>query len=92
MIDINGDEEALLRAEAQTHGVPVEECARHILARQLQAPLNAQPTLLLLESWDREDATDNPEELAARQREWSELDKALASGRLLLRGPETETP
>jgi hypothetical protein len=73
VIDLTPEEEARLQAAARSLGVDPVECARRVLAEHLPPVQPGAATLALFAAWEAEDATDDPEELAARQREWDEL-------------------
>jgi hypothetical protein len=75
-ISLSPDSEAGLRRKADALGQPLNVYAAHVLE---QAAAGAAPgpsdhaTMELLRSWNAQDATDDPAELAARQREWEEF-------------------
>lgn len=46
--------------------------------------------IALLQSWSKEDATDDPAEFAARQQDWEELSSNLTANRLSLPAPKVE--
>ena len=83
-IQLTAEEESRLEAAARRHGVAVGECARRLLTGQLAPAPPVDATLALLDAWDVEDATDDPDEIAARIREWEELKANLAANRLAL--------
>ena len=74
-----------LKTEAQRRGVDPNECARQLIEEALPKP--DQATLDLLAKWEAEDATDDPEELARREREAEEFMQNLARNRLEMEGP-----
>jgi len=88
VIKLTPEEEAWLRAVAGAKGLDVEEMAHRILSSQLPSSVSTDPTLRLLEEWDREDATDDNDEIAARQREWDEFQNGVSARGLHLRKPE----
>ena len=86
VIDLTPEEEARLRAAAQRQGMDAAELARRTLAEHL--PPAAPPedaTLALFARWEAEDRTDDPEEIAARNREWEEQKANLEANPLSLR-------
>ncbi len=48
----------------------------HVVYSQEQLAKN-QAALIMLEEWDREDETDDPQEVARRQAEWEEFKKGM---------------
>ena len=65
----------------------MEDLAHRFVSIHL-CPVTVDPTLALLEAWDREDAAEDPEELTARRRDWEEVRDGLAVNRLVLRTPK----
>lgn len=86
-IKLTPEEETRLRAVANSRGIGIEDMARHLISRQLPPTGSKDPTLTLLEEWDREDATEDAREIAARQREWHEFREGTGSSGLALREP-----
>src|SRR5206468_3027720 len=84
-IQLSPDIENRLKTEAQRRGLNLSECASQLLDQALPKPDHA--TLDLLAKWDEEDATDDPEEIARRQREAEEFLQNLARNRLEMEGP-----
>jgi hypothetical protein len=72
-IKLTEDEEARLRAAADRNGVSASECARQLLVTHLPPGEPKDRTLELFAQWEAEDATDDPEEIARRNREWEEF-------------------
>lgn len=69
-----------LRQEAARRGVAPEDFARQLIETQLFVPQpgNAnQPALKMLEDWDREDRTEDPDEIARRQQQFEEFKSAI---------------
>jgi hypothetical protein len=81
VIDLTPEEEARLHAAARSLGVDPVECARRVLSEHLPPAQPGVATLALFATWEAEDATDDPEELAARQREWDELKASMNASR-----------
>ncbi len=90
--------EARLLALAQRRGQTPEATIEAVIEREVaaepetadsSAPLTAQtdPTLALFAKWAEEDKTDDPEEIAQRQREGDELLAALQANHLCFRSP-----
>lgn len=75
-ISLSAAAEAKLREQAAAAGQPLDVYASRLLeeATQEKSPgPGADPTVALLRSWNSEDATSDPAELEARQREWEEF-------------------
>ena len=60
-------------AAARQRGIDAKEYARQLLREHLPPLAPGERTKALFAAWDAEDATDDPEEIAARQREWEEF-------------------
>ena len=58
-----------------------------LIEEGLAKPVPDQATLDLLEKWDREQATDDPEEIARRQKEVEEFMEGMNRNRLEMEGP-----
>lgn len=74
-------QEKLLR-EASRLGVPPEEFARRAIEEKLAAPDDSrqnQALLDVLDQWDREDATNDPAEIARRKQDFEEFKEAINS-------------
>jgi hypothetical protein len=88
-IELTPEEEARLRAAAASNGVSATECARQVLVTHLPPGELKDRTLELFAQWEAEDATEDPEEIARRNREWEEFKanmnatRAAAGARLL---------
>lgn len=89
--------ERRLIEQASREGLDPGEYARRIIEQRLPAaaPGPSEPalsaeateTLKILQDWERENATDNPEELARRAREGEEFMQSLARNRNEMEGP-----
>lgn len=90
-IQLPPDLEARLKDEAQRRGVDPNECAKQVLEQGLPlrvtSPVRDQATLDLLAQWRAEDATDDPEEIARREREGEEFMRNLDRNRREMEGP-----
>lgn len=88
-IELTPEEAERLEAAARENGVSTEECARQVLVAHLPQARPGDRTLELFAQWEAEDATDDPEEIARRNREWEEFregmneTRAAAGARLL---------
>lgn len=77
-IDLTAEEEAGLAAAARRQGTDIEQCVRRLIAQGAPSAPEADvtpgaATRALFAQWDEEDATDDPNEIAARNEEWEEL-------------------
>lgn len=83
--------ESRVREEATRRGLAAEEYATNLIAESLPATTQTSETKnslsALFAEWAAEDATDDPEELARRQKESDELMEGLARNRLEMEGP-----
>ena len=87
LLDLEPDVEAQLTKEASVRGLTVPDYVKTVLKEQAKSPdpiteRQAQleknrAAIAMLDEWDREDATDDPEEIARRQAEWEEFKKAM---------------
>lgn len=92
--------ERRLIEEASREGLDPSEYVRRIIAERLGSPSprssapglspEAAATLKILEDWERENATADPEELARRAREGEEFMQNLARNRIEIEGPNAQ--
>lgn len=83
--------EKRLNEAASRRGLNPPDFVRSLLERHLSAigqdqQVPNQATLALLEKWEREDKTDDPQELARREQEGEQLMQNLARNRLEMEG------
>jgi len=78
--------ELRLKDEAAKRGLNAAEYATRIIETALPKSA-ADPTIALLEQLDKEDATDDPAELARREEEGHEFMQSLNRTRLETEGP-----
>ena len=78
-INIPPETERQLKMEAARAGIDETEYARRLIEQALPQPkpVADEATLDLLAQWDAEDATEDPAEIARRQREWEEFRKSM---------------
>ena len=76
-----------LHDEASRQGMKVDDYAATLIERGLTATKPNQATLDLLAKREREEATDDPEEIARRQKEGEEFMQSLARSRVEMEGP-----
>ena len=89
-IDLNGDAESRLKTAATRRGVKPEVYAKQIIEENLganEAVGTDGATLELLTRWDAEDASTDPDEVAARSKEVDEFKQAMNENRLRSDGP-----
>src|SRR5438477_7441081 len=90
-ISLSPSAEERLAKKAKAEGIDLPTLAANVLeaeaARLTEEPNPNQSTIDLLKRWDAEDATDDPQELARRQREGEELMRNLAQNRIDSEGP-----
>lgn len=79
-IQLEPEVEERLRDAAGAQGVEPTEYARRLIEEHLPGT-RGEALARLMEQWIEEDATDDPEELEARDREWEELKANLNANR-----------
>ncbi|HWE02264.1 MAG TPA: hypothetical protein VG326_07605 [Tepidisphaeraceae bacterium] len=79
------------RNASDQRGFPAREAAdfavKLIEAALRPKPVVDQATIDLLDKWDREQATDDPKEIARRQQEVEEFKEGMNRNRLEMEGP-----
>jgi len=80
--------EVRLETEAAKQGVAVSEYASRLITDGLSKPQPDYATIALLDRWEKEDATDDPEEIARRQVEFEEFKQGMNRNRLEMEGPD----
>jgi DNA-directed RNA polymerase specialized sigma24 family protein len=65
-----------LRALADAEGVSVEQYLRRLISQALKGR-SKQAAVGLLQDWESEDATTDPDELARREHDWKEFREAM---------------
>ncbi len=83
IIDLTPEEEARLQAAARRQGIDPAECARRLLQQNLPESPPGAATRALFAQWAREDATEDPAEIRAREVEWNETRRSLNEARLV---------
>lgn len=81
LITLEPEAERSLEREAARLGVSPSEAAARVLRERFVAA-HGSSVRAIIDDIDREDATDDPAELAARQKEWDTLRAALDEDRL----------
>ncbi len=88
-VDLPLEIEHRLKWEATRQGMDAADYARKLLEAALSMPAVDQATIDLLDQWDREEATDDPQELARRQHDVEEFKEAMNRNRLEMEGPQS---
>jgi hypothetical protein len=91
-LNIPKDLESRLRDEAARAGLDPADYARRLIERHLSPDNGAKHTLDLLNQWEAEDATNDPAELARREREAEEFMRAMNRNREESEGPAARKP
>lgn len=78
VLDLPPDVEDRLRQQAARQGVEPPEYARRLIERHLPAE-EAANLSQLMQLWLDEDATDDPAEREAREKEWEEFAQSINS-------------
>src|SRR4051812_1651666 len=89
-ITIPPELEDRLKGEASRQGLDAATYARRLIERALAAPPPAvadQATLDLLDQWERDNATDDPAEIARRNEEFERFKESMNRNRLESEGP-----
>jgi len=94
ILDLPPEVEAALAEDARRKGTTPEELALDNLRQKYVAHMAlssttgkpVSPMVALFAQWAAEDATDDPEEIARRNREWKETKANLAANRFSLEG------
>jgi hypothetical protein len=81
-IDLSPDLEDRLKSEARRQGVAPEQYARQLIESALPQEITLlqdanRATIDLFAEWAKRDATDDPAEIARRERELEELKQSL---------------
>lgn len=85
--------EERLKVEAARHGVEPSEYVAGLIEKAIAPPpTDNRATMELFARWEAEDATDDPDELARRQREGEEFMQNLNRNRLEMEGPNSRMP
>lgn len=87
-IMVSQELEARLREAATRRGLDPASYATQLIEQGLGAGKGDQATLDLLDQWDREEATDDPAEIARRRLEAEEFMQSLARSRAEMEGPD----
>jgi hypothetical protein len=85
-LELEPELDSHLRAVAEAEGVSVEQYLRRLIADAVHGAAG-EPALALLQRWAAEDATDDAEEIARRERDWAAfregLNRSHSSNRVL---------
>ena len=91
-IDLNAEAESRLKTAATRRGVKPEVYAKQIIEENLpmiEAVRTDQATLDLLARWDTEDATTDPDEIAANRREVDDFKQSMNDNRRQAEGADS---
>lgn len=83
------DTETRLNNVASRRGLAPAEYARELIEEGLAKSSVDQVTIDLLDEWDREQATEDPEEIAKRERETREFMEGMNRNRLEMEGSDS---
>jgi hypothetical protein len=86
-IMLKPDVENRLQEAARREGIEPSEYVNKLLDQTLPQPNPNQSTIDLLNKWEAEDQTDDPEEIARREQEGEEFMRSLAQSRIDMEGP-----
>jgi predicted DNA-binding protein len=86
-ISLPPETESRLKGEASRRGLDAAEYARKLIEAGLSQPSVDQATLDLLAKWDREQATEDPDEITRRRQEVDQFKEAINRSRLAREGP-----
>jgi len=89
-IALDADLGQRLAQQASHEGVELAEYARRLIEQNLPPAAPSAPdttTLELLERWEAENATSDPQELVQREKEGEEFMRSLARSRVEMEGP-----
>ena len=88
-IELTPETEDRLQAEATRQGIPVTDFAKKLIESALSKPTPDYATIALLDKWEKENATDDPEVIAREQIEFEEFVEGMNRNRLEMEGPES---
>ena len=91
-ITLKPDVENRLQEAARREGIEPSEYANRLLDQTLPQPNPNQSTIDLLNKWEADNWTDDPEEIARRQVEFEEFKKSMNRNRLEMEGPNARIP
>jgi hypothetical protein len=93
-IMLSAETETRLREEALRRGIAADQLVDQLIreATAKTEPKPGQATLDLLDQWEREDATDDPQEIARRQAEFEDFKREMNATRLAAEGPNSRIP
>src|SRR5665213_2707880 len=94
-ITLSSESEARLMAEASRRGIRADELVEQLIDASLPKKIETRPnqsSIDILNEWEAETATDDPEEIARRQIEFEEFKTELNQTRLMTDGPNARIP
>lgn len=84
--------EKRLRSQAERLGLPPDQYAAELIARQLPPEAREQSLADLFAEWATEDETHDPEEIARRNAEFEEFKQEMNRTRREAQGPNARIP
>src|SRR5450432_833859 len=91
-ITISRELEGRLKSAALRKGVGASELASLLLESALESEQSTQRTIDVLEQWERDNATNDPDEIARRVQEFEQFSHAMNQNRIDSDGPDARTP
>jgi hypothetical protein len=91
-IALNYETERRLLEEAARRGIAPSTYAAHLIEEHLPGPHSSSSLEQMFREWDAEDQTDDPAEVARRNREFEELKARIDANRADSEGPNARTP
>jgi hypothetical protein len=94
-IILTAETEKRLIAEASRRGIGTEQLAEQLIdagLRKSPPPSTNQRSIDILNEWEAETATTDPDEIARRQQEFEEFKRELNETRLASDGPDARVP
>ncbi len=78
-LNLRSELDARLREDAAASGLTVEQYLAQLIETSVPV-CRSEAALALLDAWEKEDATDDREELEKRRADWTEFKTALNEG------------
>jgi hypothetical protein len=94
-IILSPDTETRLAAEASRRGIRADQLVEQLIDAALPKKTESKPnqsSIDILDQWETETATSDPEEIAKRQIEFEEFKAELNRTRLMTDGPDARIP
>ena len=94
-IMLSAKTEGRVKAEASRRGVGADQLVEQLIDAALPQPSGKKPnqsSIDLLNAWEVQTATDDPDEIARRLAEFEEFKRELNQTRLMTDGPDARIP